>query len=384
MTLGEKRVCVVAADVVSGFGHGIAPLWDGLLEGASAVGPVERFAVESFVSGSAVLIPGLFPSGNESLADAILAMLTGSVAAWAPKEASLYLATTVGEVDRLQKTLEDGSADALAGSNTVFLENVRHGLGLTASATLVSAACASSTCAVARAAAAISKGDIDCALVLALDAVTEFVFSGFSALMALSPTQARPFDRQRDGLTLGEAGAAVLLMDSRRAADEGRPVLGILEGWAMNNDAGHLTGPAADGEGLVRAVRHALQQAGIDTGDIDAVCAHGTGTVYNDAMEIAACGTLFGPCRTPVYSIKGAIGHTLGAAGLVELIVVLESMRKGIVPPTPMLEVSDPEAAGMVSRESVIKPLGRCLTTNSGFGGINAALVVCGGEGETA
>jgi 3-oxoacyl-[acyl-carrier-protein] synthase II len=129
--------------------------------------------------------------------------------------------------------------------------------------------------------------------------------------------------------------------------------------------------------GLAAAIRRALGRAFVSPAEIGAMSAHGTGTVYNDSMEMKGFRSVFGDGPRPVYSVKGGIGHTMGAAGLVEALIAIKAMREGVVPPTVGMELVDPEAAGWVQREARTIGKGKIvLSTNSGFGGVNAALVM--------
>ena len=233
----------------------------------------------------------------------------------------------------------------------------------------------------ARAASLIAAGRSEAVLVICMDLVSEFVFSGFSALRALTPGVCRPFDRHRDGLTLGEGGAALLLMSRERARREGRPVLGVVAGWGAANDATHITAPARDGCGLIQSVRQALERAAIGPQQIAAISAHGTATQYNDQMELTAFRTLFGERSIPMNSVKGAIGHTLGAAGGIEIALGLKCLEAGQLPPT--VGMLEPEEAGEGFLSRSVQPIeGRyLLSTNSGFGGVNAALILRREEG---
>ncbi len=195
--------------------------------------------------------------------------------------------------------------------------------------------------------------------------------------MALDKFCSRPFDQRRSGLSLGEAAAFALIMSETRAKREQREIMGEIAGWGLSNDAHHMTGPSRDGSGLVNAIGQALQSANVSQRDIGSISAHGTGTVYNDAMEMQAFGTLFEDDICPVYSIKGGIGHTMGAAGLIDAIIALRSLKEGLVPPTINLESVDEAAQGWVSANecSMVKDK-MAISTNSGFGGVNAALVL--------
>jgi 3-oxoacyl-[acyl-carrier-protein] synthase II len=222
----------------------------------------------------------------------------------------------------------------------------------------------------------ITSGRREVVLVCCLDLLTEFIYSGFSALRALSPTPPRPFDRDRDGLSPGEGAAALLLMSRTRAEKENMTPLGSISGWGIANDATHITAPARNGCGLIQAIRGALKMSAIGAGEISAVSAHGTGTIYNDAMEITAFREVFGERNLPVFSIKGAIGHTLGTAGGIEVALGLKALSERTAPPTVGISAPMARAEGMIREVSVPFSGNRLLTTNSGFGGVNAALIL--------
>jgi 3-oxoacyl-[acyl-carrier-protein] synthase II len=223
----------------------------------------------------------------------------------------------------------------------------------------------------------IRNGHEDCVLVVACDSITEFIFSGFSSLMALDNRPAMPFDKHRAGLNVGEAAAFALLMSDERAAREKRPVLGTLAGWGLSDDANHMTGPSRESEGLILAITKALASANAAPGDVGCISAHGTGTRYNDEMEMRAFHSVFQKKERPVYSIKGAIGHTMGAAGLVEMLIALRALRVGIVPPTVNLTEPDDDAAGWVlNQQQAVREQTLALVTNAGFSGVNTALLL--------
>jgi 3-oxoacyl-(acyl-carrier-protein) synthase len=236
--------------------------------------------------------------------------------------------------------------------------------------TLISNACVSSAQAVIEAVDALRDGDCDLAVVTASDVVTNFVEAGFQSLQAKASSSARPFDRRRDGLTLGSAYADVFL--SRAAGRSHRP---RIIAYGCSNDANHISGPSRDGAGLALAIERAI--VGVDRREIRAICAHGTATQYNDAMEARAFHTVFGGSAPPVFGIKGAIGHTLGAAGLIEVIISAKVATEGVIPPTTGYEHGETDFPLDVvhGKPRKIKP-GLVLTTNSGFGGMNTAIIV--------
>ena len=207
-----------------------------------------------------------------------------------------------------------------------------------------SIACASGTQVVGLALELIRGGQADVCVVGGVETLCAFVVNGFNCLRATTPDTVRPFDARRSGLLLGE-GAAMLVVEERdHARARGARTDVEVVGTGLAGDATHMTAPARDGAGAARAMRMALADAGIAPTDVDFISAHGTGTVYNDAMEMAAITSVFGEAaaRIPVNSIKGAIGHTLGAAGSFEAIMCAQILRTGLIPATANCEQLDP------------------------------------------
>jgi 3-oxoacyl-[acyl-carrier-protein] synthase II len=348
-----------------------------MLAGESAIRPLERFQTDRYISRNASWIENLEPETGKSRMYPLLKLLLKDLGP-VPVDSALITATTKGCIDSLE-LLKKGLA---AAPHDIAVEALLQWLGskyAIASGININAACASSTIAIARAAALIAAGRSETALVVCMDLVSEFVFSGFSALQALSVEPCRPFDLNRSGLSLGEGGCALLLMSGARARREKRHILGSIAGWGAANDATHITAPARDGCGLIQATRQAVRKAGINLDDIAAVNAHGTGTVYNDQMELTAFRTLFGERQLPMHSVKGSIGHTLGAAGGIEVALGLKSLQSGLLPPTVGLVEPETGAEGRFSSKPQHINGSYLLTTNSGFGGVNAALILRSG-----
>jgi len=369
------KAVVVAADMITPYGKGIDACWQGVLAGQSAISRVSRFATAAFHSDYAGIITGLRYHEETSLVMQMLQALFAGVVI--PGDAKLLLATTKGEIDLLEQFLLENkgeAADAVVSrliTKVAGLTNARGG-GL-----VISAACTSSAAAIAQAAAMVRNGHADCVLVVACDSVTEFIFSGFSSLMALDKQPARPFDRNRAGLNVGEAAAYALIMSEERAVREGRTVLGVIAGWGLSDDANHMTGPSRTSEGLILAITKALASACVGPANVGLISAHGTGTVYNDQMEMRAFRAVFTDGPRPVYSIKGGIGHTMGGAGLVEMILALRALREGMVPPTVNLKEVDDDARGWASnQQQPVREKALALVTNAGFSGVNTALVL--------
>lgn len=373
-----SSIQVVAVSVLTALGD-LEDTWHRLLAGDSAIAPVKRFDTSRYLSPYAACLTDLDPAGDRSRIHRLLDRLLAGIGP-VPPDARLLTATTKWAADSIERQCQGSVVDAGDLLTETFPAVVRRRFALADQGMNVNAACASSTIALARGAAMIANGTTSAVLVCCADLVSEFVLSGFSALQGLSPEPCRPFDRRRSGLTLGEGGAALLLMSSNRATREGRPDLGRIRGWGVAGDAHHITAPARDGEGLVKACKAALARANIAPTQLGSIHAHGTGTVFNDLMELTAFHSLLGSRKLPVYGIKGAIGHTLGAAGGIETAVTLKSLATRLAPPT--VGCGDPESDGAKWLADRPQPLVEpwAITTNSGFGGINAALVLEGGH----
>lgn len=371
------KVVLTRSAVVSALGPDLESLWQGLLAGRSGVGPVTRFDAGNYISQLGAFISGLEYDSRQTLFAGLLDMLLPQLGA-VPPDCRLLLASTKGDVDLLQQQHGQPLAPQLLFEN--LLANVQKRLGVGDRGININAACASSTVAVARAAAMISAGVCDAVLVVAADVASEFVFSGFSALQAMSPEPARPFDAARKGLNLGEAGVALLLMSEERARKEQEPELAYVSGWGVANDAFHVTAPARDGRGLIKACNQALALAAISPGQIAAINAHATATIFNDAMELVAFNAIFGEELPPLHGVKGSLGHTLGAAGGVELAVAARALSEQMLPGTVGCKQPEEGALGRVSSANQSINGDYLLSCNSGFGGINAVVILHRGD----
>ncbi|MEN8257913.1 MAG: beta-ketoacyl synthase N-terminal-like domain-containing protein [Thermodesulfobacteriota bacterium] len=236
----------------------------------------------------------------------------------------------------------------------------------------VSAACASGTVAIIQASQMIEKGEVDQVLVVGIDILSRFVLAGFSQLQALAEGTCRPFDKKRNGLCLGEGIGLLLLTSKKRAAERNWPALATINGWGIACDASHITAPCRQASGLSTVLHQATAGA---TKTVGAINAHGTGTIYNDAMEITAFKNLWGNTPPPFHSVKGAMGHCLGAAGVIEACLAVTSLHEGKIPATVGLHEPEnfPNQVGDRNQDLTAASI---LSCNSGFGGINAAILL--------
>ena len=253
---------------------------------------------------------------------------------------------------------------------------VSHYFSLSGPALVVSAACASSAKVFGNAARMMEAGLVDAAIVGGVDTLCLTTLYGFHSLELVSTLPCRPFDAARDGLSIGEAAAFLLVervdrVDGSGGAPDGVPrVTGVGE----SSDAHHMSSPHPEGAGARRAMEAALASAGITASDIDYINLHGTATRNNDAVEDRAVSGLFGD-RVPVSSTKGATGHTLGAAGGVEAVIALLAMREGFVPAGLNTTTIDPVLSSDYRLVNSPCRIDRVLSNSFGFGGANCSLV---------
>ncbi|MBP2076599.1 beta-ketoacyl-ACP synthase II [Oceanobacillus polygoni] len=245
-------------------------------------------------------------------------------------------------------------------------------------------ACASGANSIGDAFKAVQRGDVDYIIAGGTEApISDMAFAGFSSAKALSTnedpsTASRPFDKNRDGFVMGE-GAGILILESLDSAlERGAKIYGEIVGYGATGDAYHITAPAENGEGAARAMQLALKDAGIAPEDVDYVNAHGTSTNLNDKYETAAIKAVFGDYanKLAISSTKSMTGHLLGAAGGVEAVISIKSIKDSIVPATINLETPDPDCdLDYVPNEARQQNVDVVVSNSLGFGGHNVALV---------
>ena len=278
----------------------------------------------------------------------------------------LVISTTKGDIEQLRSNdIEKARLDYLT-------RRIVEVLPIQMETQVVSNACVSGVSGVVLAHDFIQADKYDHALVIGADLFSEFTVRGFESFFALSSEVCKPFDTNRDGLSLGEAFASVFVSKSRDVFKE-KPMQ--LLGGASANDANHISGPSRTGEGLYRAIEKCIGLAGVNREDIDVISGHGTATRYNDDMESIA----FNRCNLahkPINSLKGYFGHTLGAAGVLEIAMFMQSARAHV-----MLKNLGCTEQGTVENlnvqmENEERPINMFLKTASGFGGFNAATII--------
>lgn len=278
---------------------------------------------------------------------------------------AFILSTTKGNVTALKDNSEESFNNAHLD---VLAKNVSDFFGFQTHPIVVSNACVSGVLAVSIAKRMIQSELYDNIFVVAGDEVSEFVLSGFNAFQAMSDLPCKPYSKNRTGVSLGEAATAVLV--SAEAKNAKIKVIGD----SSINDANHISGPSRTGEGLFRSIQNALKEAQIEADKLDYISAHGTATPFNDEMEAIALNRL-GLQNVPVNSLKGFYGHTLGASGLLETVIAIESANQNTLFESKGFdEIGVSEAINVIEKNEEVT-IEYFLKTASGFGGCNTAVV---------
>ena len=372
-----RNIYVVADNIISSLGSSTSENFSALLRGetgvqlheAGKISPVPFFGSlfsEDFWQQNKM--PGFTRFEQLLILSAKAAIQQSGVSPSEPSTAFI-ISSTKGNISLLEeKEVSNGLKNEISLSTSA--QKVATHLGFTSKPLVISQACISGVVAFITARRLLQAGLYKNVVIVGADLITRFVLSGFQSFQAVSDELCRPFDAGRKGINLGEAAASVVLSDTSPAIPN--PIQ--LTGGAISNDANHISGPSRTGQELFLAISGAMQQAEVSAKQIDFISLHGTATLYNDDMESRAV-TLAALNTVPVNSLKGYYGHTLGAAGLLESVISIQSLRENIILPTKGF--AQPGTVENINVCSTLQPtpLATCLKTASGFGGCNAAVV---------
>ena len=396
------RVVVTGAGIVTALGIGWEKNAEGFRAGKTAFRPVTLFDVsrQRVKMAAEVDLPEQMPatllSARQSarLDRASALLLLASVESWRQSgwepsdDIPVVLGTTSGGMplgeDYFRQAVRTPRLHRRQATRAFHYQAHSQGrivldaLGLGGPATIISNACASGACAIGQAWELIRGGAAEKVFTGGYDVLSQLVFSGFDALQALSPTRCRPFDKNRDGLAVGEGAAMLALETLESARRRNAAILGEIIGYATTIDRHHLTQPHPEGNAAFAAMSQACAVAGITPAEIDYVNAHGTGTLLNDDAETAAINQWAGAraAALPVSSTKAGIGHLLGGAGAVEAVVCLMALRGQWLPPELALATPDPACRFPLVMQPRDARVNTVLSNSFGFGGINATLIL--------
>jgi 3-oxoacyl-[acyl-carrier-protein] synthase II len=408
---GQRRVVITGIGAVTPLGNDAETSWQSLLAAKSGAGPITQFDSSDYYVHFACEVKDFDPANwierKQARRMDRFAQLVLAAARQAEKDSGVdvaadgerigaSIATGIGGIKSFQDcydTLKERGPDRVnpfaipciipnMGAGWVSME-----LGTRGPLSSECTACAASNMAIGQGLDDIRLGRADVMFCGGTEsAINQVGIAGFGAMRALSrrnddPARAsRPFDAERDGFVMGEAGAVVVLEELARARARGAKIYAEVAGYGLSSDAKHVTEPDPTGKNPARAMKNAFADAGIDPGEIDYINAHGTSTPLGDAAETRVIKLALGEENardTPVSSTKGATGHCLGAAGAVEAIFSTLAIRDGKLPPTINYDVEDPECdLDYIPNESRDADVRVSVSNSFGFGGHNASLVL--------
>lgn len=408
----ERRVVITGVGVVSCAGNSAPAFWESLVSGRSGIGSVTLFDPAGLPSAAGEVrnfsLPDLSP--KESRRMARCTRFAAGAAGEAMKDAGLDFSSEkrggdpyrfgvlfscgAGGLDAYDQGFEALGARGPGGVSAFFMPKfmpnsasgtVAIRFGLKGPNFAPVSACASSAHAIGEGAWMIRRGDADLMLAGGAEAcISRLMVSGFDALTALSrimpPEEAcRPFDLHRAGFVLSEGACALVLEELEHALERGAPILAEVAGYGASCDATHITAPDPSGEGLIYAVRRALEGAGLPASEVGAVYAHGTGTAANDVVESKVLSSVFGPAlpEVRVCAVKSMIGHALSVSAAFAAAAAVRTLLTGVLPPTINCTEPDPACPLNLTAEGAVHAeTGAVLIDSLGFGGHNAALIL--------
>lgn len=405
----DRRVVVTGLGAVTPVGNDVQTMWENLIQGKSGIDFVTRVNKDDFPAKVAAEVKEFeskdFIDKREARRMDAFTQYAVAASKMAVEDAKLTIdktnATRVGVwigsgiggmqtyEDQFMKFKEKGYRRVSPFFVPMMIPDMAAGqvsiqLGAKGINSCTVTACASGANSIGDAFRAIQRGDVDYMITGGTESpITNMAFAGFSSMRALSfsddPKRAsRPFDKNRDGFVMGE-GAGILVLETLESALKRQaPIYAEIIGYGSTGDAYHITAPAENGEGAVRAMKQALEVAGLKPEDVDYINAHGTSTDLNDKYETEAIKTVFGDhaYRLKISSTKSMTGHLLGAAGGIEAVISVKALQEQMIPPTINYETPDPECdLDYVPNEAIKQNVNVVMSNSLGFGGHNVSLV---------
>jgi len=406
----KRRVVVTGMGVITPIGSTVSEFCNSLVTGRSGVHTIDRFATSDYPAKIAATVddfePGVYIDRKEAKRMDRFAQFAVAAAKMAVEDAKLvvnednedvvgvYIGSGIGGIGTFMEQhavlLEKGPRRVSPYFIPMLIGDIASAhvsimLGAKGPNSAPVSACATGTNAIGDAFKIIQRGDADVMISGGAEAaILPLSLAGFCSAKALStrndePTRAsRPFDRERDGFVMGEGAGIVVLESLDSAVARGANIYAEIVGYGMSGDAFHIVQPAPEGAGAARSMQAALKDAGLTPGDVDYINAHGTSTYFNDMLETQAIKKVFGDAayRLSVSSTKSMTGHLLGAAGGIEAVVCVESIRNAIAPPTINQDYPDPECdLNYVPNTPQPRNISVALSNSFGFGGHNATIV---------
>ena len=406
----KRRVVVTGLGAVTPIGNNVADFWSGVKEGKVGIGPITKFDTTDYKVKNAAEVKGFVAKEFMDFKAAKRMEPFSQYAVAAAKEAyadagldiekedafraGVIIGSGIGSLQEVEKSyariLEKGPNKVNPLMVPLMISNMAAGnvsiqLGFRGKCTNVVTACASGTNCIGDAFRAIQYGDAE---IMAAGGTESCIcptgVAGFTALTALSQTEdpmraSLPFEKERNGFVIGEGAGVVILEELEHAKARGARIYAEVAGYGSTGDAYHITSPAEDGSGAAKAMELAMEEAGVEPGDVEYINAHGTSTHHNDLFETRAIKAAFGEAAKNVIinSTKSMIGHLLGAAGGVEFITCVKSLEEGFIHQTVGTKETDAECdLNYAIGAPVEKEISYAMSNSLGFGGHNATLLI--------
>ena len=373
-----RRVVVTGIGVRTPLGSEPGELWTRLLAGDTATRDWPDLAGAGFPVSRACRIEGDLGEPDPARRGRALARLAAGQALESAGVVpggcvGVYVGTTMGESRRFEDAGEGQMLDIDSAAGSVFAAEISDSYSLVGPQRTYGTACAAGNYAIGAAAAAVRSGAVETAVAGGVEPFSRIALLGFARSRAMSSDLCRPFDRARSGMQLGEAAAFLVLEAEDRASARGVESLAVVAGLGLSGDAFHPTAPREDGSGMAAAMTACLGPSR----DVGWVCAHGTATTKSDAAEARALHEVFGEAPPPVSSLKGALGHSLGAATAVQAVVAVLALRERVLPPNAnLVDVDESLGLDIVGSARPAATLDCVLSCGYAFGGLNSALLL--------
>lgn len=402
----KSRVAVTGLGLITPLGHNVADTWAAILAGKSGIGPFTQIEKREHLTGGLCEVKDFDPgyylgrriarrrdryqqfatvAANQAMQQAALPITDDN-----RERIGVNIGTGVGGIQTLVEqehvVMENGLRRLSPFAITMIMPNGAAGMlaidyGIQGPSNTIATACASGNDAIGQAFRAIQYGQMDAILAGGTETIiTHVAVGGFERAGATSSKSShapQPFDKNRDGLIVGEGAGMLVLENLDLAQARGATILGEIVGYGQTTDAYHITAPAEEGRGAARAMRMALEDAGLQAKDVDYISAHGTATPLNDSSETAAIKHALGEYayEVGISSTKSMTGHIMGATGAIESVFCILAMRDQVLPPTINYETPDPACdLDYVPNEARAARVRVCLNNSFGFGGHNAVL----------
>jgi len=407
----DRRVVITGVGLITPLGIGVSETWEGLCSGKSGIGKITRFDTTNFKTKIAGEVKGFnpedfLPTKEAKRTEPFIAYAIAA-ARMAVEDSGLKIDSSNGDrvgvitgcglggLGIMERTIvsvdKRGPKRVTPFFIPMMIGNMAPGMisihfGAKGPNSSIATACAAGAHAVGNSFKIIQRGAADAMITGGVEAVvTSTCIAGFNAMKALStrndaPEKAsRPFDRDRDGFIVGEGSGILILEALENALERGAHIYGEITGFGMSGDGYHMTSPAPDGDGMIRCMKAAVDDAGISYGEVDYINAHGTSTQLNDLYETRAVKSVFKDkaYSIPISSTKSMTGHLLGGAGGIETVFTALTIHEGVIPPTinheNPAEECDLDYVPNVARKKNVKI---AMTNSFGFGGTNASLII--------